>query len=88
LQIFIREKLDKGFEIFSGRGRKLLDDRIYVRDKLKEATQDVSISCILKEIILYAPADCLEGLEIVDLPGAGRDSQKSACYSNYYVKIL
>jgi len=67
----IKEKVEKEFEIFSGRGRKLLDDRIYVRDKLEETMNNDKINCILKECIVYLPADILEVLELVDAPGAG-----------------
>jgi len=67
----IKEKVQRGFEIFSGRGRKLLDDRMYVRDKLEETMNNDNINMVLKECILYAPAYILEGLELVDAPGAG-----------------
>ena len=67
----IKKKVEKEFEIFSGRGRKLLDDRMYVRDKLEETMKNEKINCILKECIVYAPADILDGLELVDAPGAG-----------------
>jgi len=46
----IEKKLKKGFEIFSGHGRNVLDDRMYVRDVLRKAMQDVSI---LKECLVY-----------------------------------
>jgi len=67
----IQDKLDKGFEIHSGRGRMLLDDRMYVRKTLAETMLNETLSCILKECIVYAPVDFLEGLELVDAPGSG-----------------
>ena len=76
----VDEKLQKEFEIFSGRGRKLLDDRVFVRDKLREVAQNPTLFCVLKECIVYAPADVLEGLEIVDAPGAGsNDPGEQVC---------
>jgi len=68
----IEKKLKKGFEIFSGHGRNVLDDRMYVRDVLRKAMQDVSI---LKECLVYW--DKMDDVEIsllmlsMDALGAG-----------------
>ena len=70
----IKEKLDQGFEIFSGRGRKLLDDRLYVRNKLWGVMGDPQLAYIIHECIVYVPADVLEGLELMDAPGTGVQS--------------
>ena len=70
----IKTKLDLGFEIFSGRGRKLLDDRLYVRNKLWDVMRDPQLAYIIDECIVYVPADVLEGLELMDAPGTGVES--------------
>ena len=57
----IKAKLDLGFEIVSGRGRKLLDDRLYVRNKLWDVMRDPQLAYIIDECIEYVPADVLEG---------------------------
>jgi len=67
----VQDKIDKGFEIHSGRGRMLLDDRMYVRAILEKINSDSTLSYILKECIVYAPVDFLEGLEWIDAPGSG-----------------
>ena len=69
----VDQKIQKGVEIFSGRGRKLLDDRVYVREKLREVAQNPTLACVLKECIVYAPSDVLEEVELLDVPGAGSD---------------
>jgi hypothetical protein len=60
-------------QFVSGRGKKLLDDRIKVRNDLwnRMCGDDKDILCVLEECILYAPADALESLELVDAPGVG-----------------
>jgi hypothetical protein len=70
----IKAKLDLGFEIVSGRGRKLLDDRLYVRNKLWDVMRDPQLAYIIDECIVYVPADVLEGLELMDAPGTGVES--------------
>jgi hypothetical protein len=70
----IKAKLDKGFEVLSGRGRKLLDDRLYVRNKLWDVMRDPQLAYIIDECIVYVPADVLEGLELMDAPGTGVES--------------
>ena len=67
----IKKKLELGFEIFSGRGWKLLDDRLYVRNKLWDVMRDPQQAYIIHECIVYVPADVLEGLELMDAPGIG-----------------
>ncbi len=70
----IKAKLDLGFEIFSGRGRKLLDDRLYVRNKLWDVMGDPQLAYIIHECVVYVPADVVEGLELMDAPGTGVES--------------
>jgi hypothetical protein len=70
----IKNKLKLGFEFFSGRGRKLLDDRLYVRSHLWNVMQNAGFACILQECIVYVPADVLEGVELLDAPGTGVES--------------
>jgi hypothetical protein len=70
----IKAKLVLGFEIVSGRGRKLLDDRLYVRNKLWGVMKDPQLAYIIHECIVYVPADVLEGLELMDAPGTGVES--------------
>ncbi len=67
----IKKKLELGFEIYSGRGWKLLDDRLYIRNKLWDVMRDPQLAYIIHECIVYVPADVLEGLELMDAPGIG-----------------
>ena len=67
----VREKLETRFELVAGRGRKLLDDRLYVRKRLWEIMNDQTMAYLLQECVVYIPADALEGLELIDAPGTG-----------------
>ena len=49
----------------------MLSDRIFVRDKLQELMQDEALSCMIKECVLFCPAQVLKGMELVDTPGTG-----------------
>ncbi len=67
----VREKLAARYEIVAGRGRKLLDDRLYVRARLWELMRDQTVPYLLQECVVYMPADVLEGVELIDAPGTG-----------------
>jgi len=67
----VREKLATRYEIVAGRGRKLLDDRLYVRARLWELMRDHTVPYLLQECVVYMPADVLEGVELIDAPGTG-----------------
>ncbi len=67
----IKEKLDTRHEIVAGRGRFLLDDRLYVRRRLWEVMNDPNMVYILHECVVYAPTEALEGVELIDAPGTG-----------------
>jgi hypothetical protein len=67
----IKEKLDARHEIVAGRGRFLLDDRMFVRQRLWEVMKDPATVYILHECVVYAPAEALEGVELIDAPGTG-----------------
>ena len=67
----VKEKLQTRFELVAGRGKKLLDDRLYVRTRLWELMNDPTMAYLLQECVVYIPADALEGLELIDAPGTG-----------------
>lgn len=67
----VSAKLRQGVEIFSGRGRKKLEDRLWVRGELRRLTTDLQVACIADDVTVYVPAEVLDKLTIVDTPGAG-----------------
>jgi len=70
----LREKMEAGFEVFSGRGRSLREDRLFVRNALWKVMQDPALACILRECIVYVPATVLDSVELIDAPGTGTES--------------
>ena len=67
----VREKIVAHHELVAGRGRSLLDDRMFIRKRLWEVMDDPIMVYILHECVVYIPADALEGLELIDAPGTG-----------------
>lgn len=80
----VLDKLDKQFEIHSGRGRMLLDDRMYVRDTLAKSMEDDTLNAIMDECGLYGPFDYLEGLELIDAPGSGTGCPLEQVYNRFF----
>ena len=71
ISVEIKKKLEKGYELVAGRGRKLLDDRLHVRERLWKLMQDNTMPYLVQDCVVYVPADVLEGVELVDAPGTG-----------------
>jgi len=67
----VQAKLDRGFDIITGRGESILDDRMWVREKLQDAATSLVSACIQRDCVVYAPADALQDLDFMDLPGYG-----------------
>jgi len=82
----VNTKLVLGYEIFSGRGQKLLDDRLFVRDELSKIMEDSSTAFILQECIVYVPADVLTGVELIDAPGIGVKSPQEQVHLNLVLR--
>jgi hypothetical protein len=57
--------------IVSGRGQRILDDRMYVRDYLENLMKDPLFPCVLQDVTLYTPSEVFNGKEIFDTPGTG-----------------
>jgi len=82
----VKTKLVLGYEIFSGRGQKLLDDRLFVRDELSKIMDDSATAFILQECIVYVPADVLTGVELIDAPGIGVESPQEQMHLNFALR--
>lgn len=62
--------INRKYELFIGKGENLNDDRIYIRELLKNFTKQDNI--IIKKAIVFLPLGNLaEGGELVDITGFG-----------------
>jgi len=83
----VQEKQKIGIEIITGRGRRLLDDRLFLREGIHKVMEDLTIATIIDELILYSPADALEASELVDAPGAGSDCPMEQMHLKEAVRV-
>lgn len=50
-----------------------MEDRLFVRQALLDLMKDAAIACVVRQCVVYCPADILHDLELVDTPGTGTD---------------
>jgi hypothetical protein len=70
---FAHQEIESGFKIFSGRGQDMMEDRLFVRQALMDVMKDAAVACVVRQCVVYCPADILHDLEFVDTPGTGTD---------------
>lgn len=61
--------LERPYKLFVGRGKQVLDDRVYIRHELEGQLNGI-FRALIKDVCVFAPCLLLEGkMELVDTPG-------------------